>query len=133
MDKLYIHTNFKAKGVLEDDQSCHQNIHKLNDKDESAIYDVNKITKQLDVNQIKVLISQLVNPNIKVDPNPSSLLENRHVAYTSEDNDLQSEESDHEGLSKRVKGQKLTQNQINYIKEYAQNWGFTSKTICQNF
>ena len=121
MDKLYIHTNFKAKGVLEDDQSCHQNIHKLNDKDESAIYDVNKITKQLDVNQIKVLISQLVNPNIKVDPNPSSLLENRHVAYTSEDNDLQSEESDHEGLSKRVKGQKLTQNQINYIKEYAQN------------
>ena len=61
----------------------------MNDEDESTIYDVNKITKLLDINQIKLMINQLVNPNIKVYRNPSNLLEESPAANTFKDNNSQ--------------------------------------------
>ena len=57
------------------------------------------------MNQIKVIINQLVNSKVKVNRNPSNLLEESPVAKNSyNDNDLQNKESDHAGLSKSFKG-----------------------------
>ena len=98
MDKIYIHTVVKVQGVPENYKNYYESINKLKDKNKSTIFDVKQTTKLFDVNQIKVLINQLVNPTIKADRNSSNLLEESPVANTSEDNDLQSEDSDHAGL-----------------------------------
>ena len=65
------------------------------------------------------------------------LNDHSHMAYF-EQNMLKTEESfsedsDNEALLKRVKGQKLTGDQIKYLKDYLQKSELTTKEICYKF
>ena len=102
-------------------------------QDNWNIYDVNQVTKLLNVDQIKELIYELLDLHFIDNTNSLDIYESCFISNNQEDIDYISEVSDDFGLNEPTKGQKLTQDQIKYIKNFINNSQLSSKEVCQYF
>ena len=71
----------------------------------------------------------MLDPNFIDNTNSLDIYESCFVSNNQEDIDYISEVSDDFGLNERTKGQKLTQDQIKYIKYFINNSQLSSKEI----
>ena len=132
-DKTFIHTDSNSLNVYTiNDNNKDDNTEQIAAIDLS-ICNVNHITKKLNIEELKRMIKVAVVSDLHT----NQLNDDSHMAYF-EQNILKTEESfsedsDNEALFKRVKGQKLTGDQIKYLKDCPQKSELTTKEICYKF
>ena len=132
-DNTYIHTNVNTKATQESIDWYDNNLNEHIENNDSNIYDINKETKQLNIEEIKDMIKETVVPVYHTN--------NQNINYSEVSSNsglLQIEESfsdnsDTIGLIKREKGQKLTKEQAQYIKHYIEVSTSAKSEICYKF
>ena len=132
-DKIHIHIDSHANLIEEINKYDNKTHNELKNQDDWNIYDVYQVTKLLNVDQIKELIYELLDPNFIDNTNSLDIYESCFVSNNQEDINYISEVTDDFGLNERTKGQKLTQDQIKYIKNFINNSQLSSKEVCQYF
>ena len=132
-NKISIHTNIN-KDVNRDELIMKKkNDNKDTNNYNNTIYDVNAATKSLNTFQIIKLIDESIDTIKYFDQWIPIWLKDRDGTDDNKHSDVSSNESDNVGLSRRVKGAHLTQDQILYLKDFIDNSNLTTRELWIKF
>ena len=132
-DVLYIHTNifnFKDENsnfdsnLIDDDADANNQL---------IIYDLSKITQKLDADDIKQLIIKTLNSQIELNKEEIKVFDADINSNSSDDNIRNIVEDASYGLNVRQKGEILSSDQIDLLKEITRDSSIETMEICRAY
>ena len=130
---LYVHTNiFEIKDQeIEEDEKI--SLSDSNENNSSTICDITKITQKLDCTEVNQLKYRILNSNIDISQEEINSIQNVVISESSEEKLRILAEDASYGLKIRLKGQKLSTDQIHFIKELCNDPELKIIDICRAY
>ena len=115
-DSLFVHTNiFDIKNQIISDHS-HLNESEDNSNNESNIIDVSRMTQKLEIDDIQLITAETLNPQISITKEElKSFSNNNWYSQVKDANSFVVKDASY-GLASRKKGEKLSSDQIEFLK-----------------